>query len=338
MKIGVVTTTINAPTALAVLAYNNPEIEFFIAADEKTPPEAEEWCYENIKPESSCHYLTVEQQKDLGYKSSEIIGWNTDSRRNIAVLEALKAKCELLISWDDDMYPLNKWMFSDLRNLFAWPFSGLMIGSPFCWLNTGDFYLNQFRARGVPADDWGLRQVATVAGAQIGAWQGIILGVPDADGISSISNHPQAQYANGWLANGFVAHPRTWTVFNSQWTAFLPELAPAFAQFYGAQKRNTDIFASLLMRRIMRDRNLYTHFGPPAAYHNRTARKLFNDLQAEMPGLEHIQEWANYLDRAPIKGEHIFSDIITLVKGFGQYDLFPLNFWDAWLSDCESVL
>ena len=99
------------------------------------------------------------------------------------------------------------------------------------------------------------------------------------------------------LKAGFVAHPAALGVFNSQFTAFRRELAPCFAQFYKWQGRNTDIMASLIMRRVMREMNLYTYYGPPTGFHARTQRDPLKDLKAEIWGLEHVAEFAAELDK-----------------------------------------
>src|SRR5689334_3670581 len=101
MKTALITTTINIPHVLELYARLDPTVEIYVAADLKTPPEAEAWFYEHCEPKARCSWLSVEQQRDLEYKSSELIGWNTDSRRNIALLEAVRGGADLIVSADD---------------------------------------------------------------------------------------------------------------------------------------------------------------------------------------------------------------------------------------------
>ena len=72
--------------------------------------------------------------------------------------------------------------------------------------------------------------------------------------------------------------------------------------------------ASLLMRRIMQDQNLYTYFGPPMAFHARTPRPLFKDLKAEMWGLEHIEQWAMYLAMSPLPDTSVTDQCRVLTE------------------------
>lgn len=333
MKTALITTTINVPHVLSLYRAHDLDVMFFVAGDEKTPDEA----YDNFLPNSFIY--SPEAQKSLGYKSSDLIGWNTDSRRNIALLEALKWGAEIIVSIDDDMIPLNSGRFwIDFNYAFRFPFNGLQLGSYKRWVDVGELTVPQARQRGIPPDAIAIHEPRPIHDAKIGAAQGIILGVPDAAATHTIANHPHIHSATDILRNGFVTHPESWTVFNSQLTAFRRELAPAFAQLYSAQGRNTDIFASLMMRRLMRARKLYTYFGPPFAFHARSTRLLYNDLKAEMIGNERIGEWADYLDRATIAGDNAVDDVAILTAGFGSESLFPHDFWDAWLADCESVL
>jgi hypothetical protein len=333
VKVALITTTINVPRVLQLYRAHDPDVMFFVAGDKKTPQEAYEFC--DALP--NCHAYGCAQQEHMNYKSSELIGWNTDSRRNIALLEALKWGADIIVSVDDDMIPQSPAAFFNFTWVLRENFYGLQLGLAKQWFNAGAFATPVTNQRGLPYDTMFYTDVSSVTNAQIGAAQGIILGVPDCDAANAITNRPLVLNSSDVLRAGFVVDPAARTVFNSQITAFRRELAPAFAQLYSAQGRNTDIFASLLMRRIMRERNLYTYFGPPAAFHARQSRPLLPDLRNEMIGNERIAEFAEYLDRAPIPGESVVTDVGILVAGFDQ-KLFPPAFWEAWLTDCVDVL
>ena len=335
MTTGLVTTTINIPYALELIARQDETLQIFIAADEKTPPEAETWVYEHCAPKSRVSYLTVEQQKDREYKHSELIGWNTDSRRNIAVLEALRAGCHLIVSWDDDMV-VYKNFIEQFEDVFGWPYSGLQLGFESHWFDAGQYTIPIARQRGLPVDVQIVSGVVRhIAKAEIGAAQGVILGVPDTDACTSLVSKPFITGMTSVLSNGFVANSRAHAVFNSQLTMFRAELAPAFAQFYFAQGRNTDIFASMMMRRIMHERNLYTYYGLPAAFHARKPRPLLKDLQAERYGVDNIAAYADYLDRALLRDASVVDQCRILYEGWNGPEKEAAL---AWCEDVESVL
>jgi hypothetical protein len=306
---------------------------FFVAGDLKTPLETQQFCGEM----DNCIYLSPELQKMHNYKSSELIGWNTDSRRNIALLEAMRWGADLIVSVDDDMIPIEERFWFDVHYPFSNPFNGLRLGAAKTWFNPGCATIPKTRTRGIPIDTTYDSAPSFAHNVQVGAAQGVILGVPDADAMTTITFAPaEIAVVSDVLHSGFVAHLDCKTVFNSQITTFRAELAPAFAQFYFAQKRNTDIMASMLMRRIMREKQWYTYYGPPMCFHARQPRPLFNDLKAEMYGLEKINEYADYLNRAPLpKDISVTESCRILAQGWNGPELEAAM---AWYEDCEQVM
>jgi hypothetical protein len=330
VKVALITTTINVPRVLQLYRAFDADVMFFVAADLKTPEATYDFC-ESIP---NCIYLSAHDQQRKNYKSSELIGWKTDSRRNFALLEAMKWKPDLIMSCDDDMLPTSD-PFFDWNMLFFTEWSGLKLGAPKQWFDHSSFALPPTLARGIPYDQIYYLEVHGACNVQIGAAQGIILGVPDTDACTAIANRPIVTGVTDILRSGFVVDPAAHAVFNSQFTIFRAELAPAFAQFYFAQQRNTDIFASMLMRRIMQERNLYTFYGPPMAYHARAPRPLLNDLKAERYGVDHIVEYADYLARAPLRAGSVVEQCRILVEGWKGPELEAAM---AWYEDCEAVL
>ena len=343
MKTALITTTINVPRVLSLYRAHDPDVMFFVAGDLKTPPEAYDFCQEL----GNCMFISSDEQEYRPYKHARFIGKNTDSLRNVALLEAMKWKADLIISCDDDMpcigNPFRWW-----GPLFRLNWSGPKLGAAGYWFDHGQYTIPPARARGLPCLDTVTPRTRVdqhvqfhsdfryVIDVEIGMAQGIILGVPDTDACTAIASGPTISGAQELLRQGFVLDPRANAVMNSQFTAFRAELAPAFAQFYFAQQRNTDIFASLLMRRIMREKNLYSYYGPPFGWHDRMPRPLLKDLQAERYGVDNIAAYADYLNRAPLPAEGGVVDWCRiLAQGWNGPELEAAM---AWLDDCESVL
>lgn len=334
MKIALITTTINVPKVLSLYRRYREDVCFFVAGDHKTPLEAVEFC----AALPNTRYIPTSEQ--LKWKCSPLLGFDNDSRRNIALLEALEWGADLLVSVDDDMLPTGLGFFEELEWCFMGPFSGLQLGEPGYWLDVGHFTVPPAIQRGIPPHYNWSRAVYFATDAKIGVAQGIILGVPDTDASTHITSNPIVTGVHEVLRAGFVAHPECYTVFNSQITAFRRELAPAFAQFYRAEGRNTDILASVIMRRIMRDLGLYTYFGPPMAYHARNAHVHFQDLQQEILGLKLIAPLVEWLDR-PLAGSTAFEMTRNIYSTASAHQALPSAACDAalaWLQDVEIVL
>lgn len=332
MKIALITTTINIPTVLSLYRKLGSEPEFFIAGDHKTPVAAYEFC----KTIPNCHFYSPQEQMDLGYRHSELIGWNTDSRRNIALLEAVKWGAEIIVSVDDDMLA-SEFFFGEIADNFDVPHSGLCAGVAGQWFDAGKFTIPPAAQRGLPVHYGFADAFEAVVDAPIGVHQAIILGVPDTDSLTAITCEPRVYSVTDVLRNGFVVRPDALTVFNSQLTAFRRELAPGFAQFYKWQGRNTDIFASLIMRRVMKERGLYTYFGPPMGYHARKARPLFNDLKSEMYGLEHIVELSDQINSIVFPQESVPEMVARMYYVLSKLSWFPKENCQAALSWCDDV-
>jgi hypothetical protein len=167
---------------------------------------------------------------------------------------------------------------------------------------------------------------------------GICLGDPDVSASTRIARSPIAHRVSEVLRAGIVVDPRrTHTVFNSQNTSVIRELAPCFLMVpsYG---RYDDIFASLVAQRVMRERGLFTHFGMPFAWQTRNPHNLLADLRAEQWGAEHILEFSAWLDG--FLGVH---DVVGFLRVMATNlpKFIPSGtqeLWLAWLSDVEKVL
>ncbi len=334
MKTALITTTINVPTVLALYRKLGPDVKFFVAIDEKTAEEAANFLAYDL-PNTQIHYLKHE------YKCSPLLGYNSDSRRNLALLDALKWGADFIFSCDDDMIVESPFA-AGIEHRMAKSFSGVCFDSAPWFFDAGQFTIPPARQRGLPYQPVHHSKPSFANNVQIGAMQGIILGTPDTDSSTTVVNRPFVHSASDVLKNGFVVGLDTRAVFNSQITSFRRELAPCFFQFYKTQGRNTDIIASVIMRRIMRDLNLYTYYGPPSGFHARTWRDPFKDMKAEQWGVENIEAIAEYLDQTEVIHPNdsvvqnlrwMYADIPDALMSQEHKECAL-----AFLDDCEKVL
>ena len=337
MKIALISTTIHVPKVLALYRKLGPDVKFFVAGDEKTQIDAYEFC----KGISNCEYYPVARQRELRYACSEHIGWNNDSRRNIALLEAVKWGADIIVSIDDDMIPLGFDFFERFEIMLSEPYSGLQFGAPGTWCDVGKLTIPPAAQRGLPLNFNTLSAFSFTTDVQIGAMQGIILGVPDTDAGTAMARRPIVHSATSVLQNGFVINPQTTCVFNSQLTAFRRNLAPCFAQFYKMQGRNTDVFSSLIMRRIMCEHNLHTYFGPPFGYHARSDRDLRKDLEAERWGTERVDSFSRFIDSCILPSQSTIKNLRWLYRALERSGMYSKELFEAaaaFLDDMEKVL
>jgi hypothetical protein len=347
MKIALCTTTIHVPHALKLLRKCSADVKFFVAADRKTPVgaislvrELGGWCdYGNlVHPDG-----TITQH----WKCSEAIGWNTLSRRNIAFLEALKWGADVIVSHDDDNIPCAP----DYFNRFAWaiqhPFYGIKvagsevgIGSHRAWLDPGFLLVPPTRHRGFPYNIPSLKHASPVTDAKVGIAAGLVIGNPDCDAVTRMEHRPDIGSVHILGSTGVVVDPDTWTIWNSQNTAVVRELIPCWFMMPGVG-RHDDIYASLIVQRVARERGYHVHFGPPFTYQQRHEHNLVTDLRVEIDGMENVVKIADLLDRIALPGKTVIEDtrfIFERLRGAAWMPLHSASAGLAWLEDVESVL
>lgn len=331
MKIALVTTTINVPHVLRLYRALDPTVRFFVAGDlHNKNTLAIEQFFDDFP---NAVYLGAETQRHLGYECSEPISWKCIQRRNIATLEALKWGADLIVSVDDDNIPLGKY-FSEFD--FA-NHTGIRAVPPNGWWSV----YGAFPHRGFPIGVNIGTAYDFVVGAKVGVAAGICLGDPDIDAYTRLSQAPFAHEVGEVTRAGYIVDPAmTRTVFNSQNTAFVRELAPAMFMLPGVG-RYDDIFASLICQRVMRDRGYVTHFGLPFVWQQRNQHNLINDLKAEIFGMEHIVEFAEWLDSLDLSTTSVLDAVRGIYTLMSALDWMPQQAREAglaWCSDLEGVL
>jgi hypothetical protein len=344
MKIALITTTINIPKVLSLYRMHSPNddgrgVRFFVAGDLKTPKEAYDFCY------ALGGITCIPAAENSQFKCEKLLGWNTITRRNIALLEALRWGAELIISVDDDNFPLSTTYFQDFANLFTHDFNGLKVGDPKgSWFDAGQWQwprdgIDPVVQRGFPQDRMSDERIGVTTNAKVGLAQGTILGDPDTSAVDRMSRHPMVHNVSELFQSGFVVDNGTWTVCNTQNTAVLAEFAPALLccpQF----GRYDDIFASLICQRIMCERGYVTHFGKPFVWQQRNPHDLVKDLQAEMFGMEHIVHLATVLDEIPALPKDIHP-VRAIYNTLSHVTWFPKGaneLAQAFMDDVESVM
>lgn len=343
MKIGLVATTIHTPYVLPLLHKYGPDVRFFVALDENTPEEAVNFCQHDV-PNVQVLFIR-DQQK---WKCSAPIGFKNIQRRNIATLEALAWGADILVSWDTDNIPLDKNYFKDFEcalrsgaqhsnyeHYKAW--DGLLASNP--WFDVGQLLNPISPHRGFPHDKIAVPQFEPVVDVRVGVAAGICLGDPDISAVTRIASGPTVHSVSEVLRSGIVTDPRkTWTVFNTQNTSFICELAPAMFCPPGLG-RFDDIVASLVTQRIMRERNLHVHFGKPFIFQQRNPHDLVKDLSAELWGMLNIKNVADRLDNLALaQTDSVVGQVRRIYTVFHDHvEWFPKQASAAALSFCDDV-
>lgn len=340
MKTALICTTINVPTVLNLYRAHDPDVRFFVAMDKKTPKAAHAFV-------NAMDNAVGVAEGSVYWKCSELIGWNTISRRNIALLEALKWGADVIVVIDDDNIPICR---SDAPGYFYYfdqlfadePINCIQATSPTGWFDVGQLLDPVAPHRGFPYTRRSEAVFSPIVNGRVGVAAGICLGDPDIDATTRIVAGPRVHRVSELLRAGIVVDPRqTWTVFNSQNTALVRELAPAF--FMVPQwGRYDDIFGSLVVQRLMRERAQVVHFGQPYVWQQRNSHDFLRDLRAEQFGAECILDFTTWLESFTFTGKEAVADCMRIfftnlpdwMPERGKIQEMVLAFCD----DAESVL
>ena len=339
MKIALITTTINIPEVLSLYRTFDESVEFFIVGDRKTPHDA---VRAFVRKVGNARYYSDEDQEKLGYRSSEIIGWNKIMRRNIALLEAVRSGADVIVTIDDDNIPADANYFADFRRLFRQPFNGLMATPKTGWFDIGGMLTPTVFHRGFPYDQRGADRgykIGPATGQKIGVAAGLWMGDPDIDAMQRITNGPMVLDCSELVRSGLAVSPACMTVFNSQNTAFRRELASLLMVWIDVG-RYDDIWASYVMQRIMREEGYAVHFGRPFVWQERNEQNLWKNLRDEVMGMETTPRFVRDLNEMDLGNGGVLDKLRAVYRHLGKLDYIPrpcLELGEAWCADFERV-
>jgi hypothetical protein len=336
MKFGVVTTTINVPALLRLYAALRPDAVIFVTGDKRSP-HAEIRKLEKEIP--SMVYLDVEQQEALGYACGKIIGWATICRRNIAMLEAIRAKCDVIITIDDDNIPIDQDYFDHFETILSKPFHGVFASTASGWFDVGQLLNPPTPHRGYPVLDYMTPsdvQMSPAAGASIGVAAGLWLGDPDTDAITRIGRRPVVTGMSDVLRAGIAVRSGIYAPFNSQNTAYIADLAPLM-MVQVAMDRYDDIWGGYIAQRVMQSTGHHLHFGPPLVWQERNKHDLIRDLRGELHGMQHTPAFVQHLRDTDIGGGSVLEKVHRIYKSFEGSPLTPRAMVEAGLAWCDDV-
>ena len=75
--------------------------------------------------------------------------------------------------------------------------------------------------------------------------------------------------------------------------------------------RYDDIYASLIVQRVMLDRGFHVHFGAPFVFQQRNDHDLLQDLRAEIDGMGNTVKLAEWLDMLDLPGKSVVEKTIA---------------------------
>lgn len=275
-------------------------------------------------------YLHPDSQHVTRWSIERHLQRNHHHRRNLALLEALTERPDVVITIDDDNYPeWNTWV-SHAKELLTQPNIRPVIHEPSGWFNVGSLCEPHVVHRGFPLARRHESDGSTFTNPndeRIGVVAGLWLGDPDIDAVERIAVNPRVTDVYGSVTLG----AGTWCPFDSQSTAVAGALAPML-YMWTSVGRYDDIFASYMMRAVMDPFDWHVTYGEPTVTQERNETdagmapgadhtgRLIHDLRNELYGYEQTMQLTELLRR--------ISGNLGAMRSVGAVDSTIL--WGAW--------
>ena len=302
-RMHIVATTINFPRFLQTYRENLQkfghidDVKMWVVGDRKTPVESAAFAQEQKNQGLDVVYLDPESQQKWLQRFPDldaIIPWNTDNRRNIGFLRALEEDCQVLVSIDDDNYPLPHSDFYAGHIETGSRVERLVMGSDNGWFNICSELILEPKVDVVPRGYlYRKRNPAVVSrgtkSVTLAAHAGLWLGDPDVDAATRLAFPVRAV---GTTKRNIALEPGVWSPINTQNTSVARRAIPAY--YYvrmleplpGAKlDRYGDIWSGYFITRCAEHLGESIGVGQPEVDHQRNVHDLLADLRAEFWGM-----------------------------------------------------
>jgi hypothetical protein len=313
VKTTIVTTTINVPVLLAKYAanahyYGHEEVDFVVIGDRKSPAQTSDFC-RTIERYYPCAYFDIAAQQERLEGFPELwdhLRFDSIQRRNIGMLIAWDDGADVVITIDDDNFVTTQ-DFVGLHGAAGAMRDVTAYGSTSGFFNVCSFLEAddgvRFYHRGYPQKQrWNEREhfvTRQKMARRIAVNAGFWLDDPDIDALTRMERQPVVRgFQAGWTGN-IALQPGTWSPFNSQNTALMREVVPAYflSPYLG---RYDDIWASYIVTRIAEHLEDVITFGEPLVRQKRNPHDLWKDLDVERNGMMLTDEFCEALRSIPL--------------------------------------
>lgn len=306
----IVFTTIYHPLVLNELFDNISKYKhlddtlIWVVGDNKTPDTVKFIASEISEKGLEVKYLDILEQDKLSSSYKEFydrIPFNNETRRNIGYLESLKNGCEILISIDDDNFPLVNEDFVGVHSKTGTNWQGSCISEKSGFHNICEHLKikpeRDIYPRGFPFHLRGQKnencknKINTVIGVTAGLW----LKEPDIDATTWLNGTVSSFSYEGEKIN--VLSQDTWTPINTQNTSVVRDLIPAYLCVPmgwdvpgGKINRYGDIWGGYFLQALIKGLNYNVAFGHPLVEHRRNPHNYLDDLRHEYWGMM-LTDW-----------------------------------------------
>ena len=294
------------------------QAHFYVIADRKTPASLFETAKELQAKGLSITIPALTEQDDILAKfglNPQLILWNSDHRRNIGYLQAYASGSEIIISIDDDNYPLpdEDFLGGHAQALLS-PAAAPEVSHPshffnICSLLNFDIAAPAPYPRGHPYFARHLSATPTFtekSSLEVMINAGLWLKDPDVDAISWLVLPRRGTSFGG---KSLLLARDTWSAINSQNTGLRRDLLPAY--YFIKMRyplggldidRYGDIFQGYFIQAVAKHLGGTARFGTPVAEHRRNSHNYMNDAWGEWACIQALEDLLPWLTSAKLSG------------------------------------
>lgn len=215
-----------------------------------------------------------------------IIPQRAHNETSFGLLVALTRDYDMILFVDDDTYPKENTDFLGTHWQALNSHVSIKKSLRKLWINT---YTDYF-VRGFPYSQrektfaWTFLSCEEKPVLNMGCWDG----VPDLNAIDYLCYEPSFGLQD-YSFFDFIVAKEQFAPICSMNLAFRPEVIPAFYQLWH-RDRYDDIFSGLFLKKIADHLGEHLRVGNPVCVHDKAPRNLFDDIRAELQGMELNEE------------------------------------------------
>lgn len=290
-------------------------------------------------------FLSVDKQKELGYKTTALLPFKSYSRKTIGYLYAIEHGAKIIYETDDDNYPYN----GNISFTFSLQGKGdfLVYSSNSATINFYEhFGQSSMWPRGYPLENIGdppQHTFVKCGGVRPLIQQGVVNGDPDVDAIFRLTRKDKGVKLDVEFnsnAPPVLLPPGSYAPFNSQNTLFLYDAFWGLMMPPGPAMRVTDIWRAYYDKRLLEEIDGYLAFYGPNAYQERNSHSYLDDFIEEKALYHDAGRFIAFLRKWKPTKEDFFDRILELTVACVKEEfLEPIDalVMKAWLSDLVSI-
>lgn len=326
MSTAIVTTTIHTGSRLERWARQlGPGDYLIVATDRKTPRDELRLELRQLGERFGFEALFVHDVPGSGAATrlSEVVGWNTIQRRNLATLVALGLRTDVVFTVDDDNFPARDDHVARVGELLTELPKLSVVSTRSGWYNVGRLLDPPVTHRGYPLSrrhqlDTPIVGVPARTPVRVGVHASLWLDDPDIDAVERIARDPRTSWPG--RVDTIALAPDTWCPFNSQATAYSRDCAPLLCVPPGLG-RYDDIWGSYVARRIMDRLGYHVAYGQPLVFQDRNEHDPVRDLEQELYGMRHTDEFVRHLrEEVELTGTNVIDCLGELCDQLSRLD------------------